>query len=404
MERCGLSVADFNTYVTHLRSPSIGVQVHARLLDMNMGVLETMPGVVGGTLNVDTTQPGNPSRNATVILSDPGHTMNWDSNSPSSAAVDATRQVRLDHVTYVPALGRRVTCPLITGPVRGFSRNGTEVTLTIAGRDGLLLGQAWRTRTYNKGRLVTDVIKDMLGFYGGNVNLAGIPALSNRLPQPLSISKTTVPWTALESLSSSIDRHLYFDGAGHAQLRTHPVHSSLALYEGDQGVNASDILGEATASWQLQSGWYNTVEVMGATPNIHAVAYPPPSHPMHPQNMGGNGAWYVELYQEQNGNIRTTADAQARANRLLAQQLAQQVNVTAISKVFPFMHELDVERLQLKSGAVNYVMETFSIDLAGTGMSHGFNKRMHAVKVPRITHKITGPKPPPHHATKGKKK
>lgn len=403
MERCGLSVADFNTYLTHLRSPSIGVQTRARLLDMSMGVLESMPGVVGGTLNVDTTQPGNPTRSATVILSDPGHTMDWDSNSPSSGAVSMTRQIRLDHVTYVPALGRRVTCPLITGPIRGFHRNGTEVTLDITGRDGLLLGQAWRTRTYAKGRLTTDVIKDMLGFYGGNVNLAGIPNLSHRLPQPLSISKTTVPWTALESLSSSIDRHLYFDGAGHPLLRTHPVGSALALYEGDQGVHKSDILGEATADWTLQSGWYNTVEVTGATPNIHAVAYPPPSHPMHPSNMGGNGAWYVELYQEQNGNIRTTADAQARANRLMAQQMAQQVNVTAVSKVFPFMHELDIERLQLKSGASNYVMEKFSIDLAGAAMSHGFNQRMHTVKVPRITHKIAGPKPPSHHK-KAKKK
>lgn len=404
MDRCGLSVKDFATYVSSRRDPLVTMQAEAQLLDAAANPQETMLGVMGGTVNVDVTQPGTPTRNATVIMLDPHHTMDWDSNSPGAGSASLNRMIRLWDVTYVPALGTRVRCPLITGPVRGFNRTGTSVTINVVGREDLMLGQAWRTKTYHQGMKKTDVIKDMLMFYGGLAasELAGIPDLPYKLPKSLSIGVTTVPWTEVQSLAGSMNRQIFFNGMGLPMLRLHPTRPCLTIYEGDQGVNKSDIVGESQVQWQLQSGWYNTVEVTGAQPNIRAVAYPPPAHPLNPHNLGANGAMIVRLYQEQNGNVRSTAEAQARATQLLTKQLAQQVQVTAISKVFPFLDEQDMVALRLLSGGLDFVMETFSIDLAGTGMSIGFNKRMHTVRAQRVTHKIPGPKTPAHR--KGTKK
>lgn len=404
--RCELSAKDFNTYVASLRAPLITMQAEAQLLDMAYNPVETMPGVTGGTVNVDVTQPSNPTRNATVILNDPGHTMDWDSNSPGSGSSSLNRQIRMWHVSYVPALGKRVRCPMITGPVRGFTRSGASVTINISGRETLMLGEAWRPRTYAHGALKTDVIKDMLRFYGGmsSSQLAGIPTLPYRLPKALNVTTSMVPWTELESLAASMSRQLFFDGMGLPQLRPHPTRPFLTVWDGDQGVQSSDILGESQIQWALQSGWYNAVEVTGAKPNIRAVAYPPPSHPLHPANMGSNGSWSVYPQREQNGNVRTTREAQARANQLMHKQLAQVVQVTAISKCYPFLDERDLIALRRTSGAVDFVLDTFSIDVAGTGMSLGFNRRMHAVKGKRVVTKIAGAKVLPHHKPKGKKK
>lgn len=391
MYRCGLSVKDFNTYLTHLRSPSIGLKVHAHLLSMSGTTLESIGPIIGGQVNVDTTQSGQPTRTATVILSDPGHTMGFDSNSPAGSATSIDRMVRLSHTTYVPALGRRVTCPLITGPIRGFHRNGTEVTLTVVGREDLMLGNAWRTRTYRKGQYKSDVIDDLLEFYGG-VASPGTPHLDARLKANLSLARITVPWTAAETLAESVNRQLFYNGDGQPILRPHPSKPAITLYEGNQGLHASDILGETQITYALGPGWFNAVQVVGATPAIQAFALPSPHSPLHPSRLNGNGAWAVRMTEEQNPQFRSKAEAQARANTLMAQQEAQQVQVTAISKCIPCLEENDYIRIATKSGHVTFRLTTFSIDLAGAGMSLGYKVLFAKRRAPRPV-----PKPKPKH-------
>lgn len=387
MQQLGLSAADFKQYVTHLRSASIGVTIQARLLDLAGGLREQMFGVIGGTINVDTTQAGQPVRSATLILSDPNHSMAWDSDSPGLGAATINNQIRLEHVTYVPALGRRVVCPLMTGPVsadKGFTRSGSQVTLNVDGRETLMLGQAFRTKSYGKGSKRTDALKDILWFYGGSPT-GLIPDLPARLPAPLSIGRTTVPWEAAQQLARGLNRQLYFNAAGQAVLRPIPGHATHIVREGDNGPYFSDVLGEVQVNWGLTSGWYNVVEVIGATANTRAIAYPPTSHMLHPQNMGANGAWNVRLHTETNNTVRTVPEAQARANTLMNEMLMTSAQVTAITKCFPFLEEDDVVRFQLSSGDTNQRLSKMSIDLAGTGMSLGYGHQFHKLATPRVT-------------------
>lgn len=385
MQTLGLSASDFKKYVAHLQSPSMGVTIQARLLDLAGNLRESMHGVVAGTVAIDTTQVGQPVRSATVVLSDPNHTMAWDSDSPGLGAATINNQIRLEHVTYVPALGRQVVCPLMTGPVspdKGFSRSGTQVTVNIDGRETLMLGQALRPRSYTKGARRTDVLKDLLWFYGGSPT-GLIPDLPARLPDPLSVGRTTVPWQVAQQLAKSLNRQLFFDAAGNAVLRPIPSHATYVIREGDNGPYTSDVTGEAQVNWGMPSGWYNTVEVIGASANIRAIAYPPPSNQLHPQNMGANGAWNVRLHQEANATIRTVSEAQARANTLMNDMLISSAQVTAITKCFPFLEEDDVVRFQLSSADTNQRLSKMAVDLAGTGMSLGYLQRFHKLAAPR---------------------
>jgi hypothetical protein len=372
----------------------VGLQARAHLLSMNGAVLESIGPIIGGQVNVDTTQAGQSTRTATVILSDPGHTMGFDSNSPAGSATSIDRMLRLEHTTYVPALRRRVTCPLITGPIRGFSRNGTEVTLTVVGREDLMLGNAWRTRTYRKGQYKTDVLEDLLEFYGG-VASPGIPSLGARLSTHLSLARISVPWTVAESLAESMNRQLFYNGEGLPILRPHPAKPVITLYEGDQGLHASDLLGETQISYALGTGWFNAVQVVGATPAIQAFSLPSPNSPLHPARLNGNGAWAVRMTEEQNPHFRSKAEAQARADTLMDQQEAQQVQVTAVAKCFPCLEENDFIRIATKSGTVTFRLTTFSIDLAGAGMSLGYKVLFAHRRAPRPL-----PKPKPKHHPK----
>lgn len=387
MDRCGLNSSDFAAYVAHLRSPSIGVETHAQLLAMDGTVLESMGQVTGGQLNVDTSDLTRPTRTATLILSDPGHTMSWDSNSPASSAASVDRMIRVQHVTYVPALGYRVRCNLITGPIRGWSRTGTDVTMTINGRDDLMLGQAWRTRTYRKGEYKTTALRDLFQFYGG-VMASGIPSLPARLPSNVSLGRTSVPMATARSIADSLNRHVLFDGTGLPALRPHATTPVLTLWQGDRDGHRSDIIGDTQATYALASGWFNVAQVTGATPKIQAVAYPPLTDALHPKNMNSGGAWTVQLYTETNTKLRSVAEAQARANQLIRQQLLQTAQVTAISKVFPFLEEDDFVRIATQHGNLDMVLSKYSIDFAGTGMSLGWNKRFTSNRIARPSRRL----------------
>ena len=375
----GLSAADQRSLLTAFRF-SHRVKVRVELLDLSSNYLRDISHYVqDGQVTGDTTLL--PNRTANLILLDPRKTLPFEADSPSDTALDQRRMFKIWWEIYVDALSDWVSIPVFTGPVTEMYRDGEQVTVYAQGMEAFALGACWDTLHLNAHMRKTDAIRRIMSERGGNPDMS-IPDLAARLPRARTLVKQAIPWHVAHKIAASMDRRLFFDGAGVLRLERHTSQTRFSF------TGQSHVLSPIQVSYTPTT--VNAVFVTGANPRgpktaITAEAVAPANHLLSPHQLGRNG---VPLFKAQfvtDASLKTRAEAQARADRLLADGLAQSVQVQFDSIPMPLLDLGDMCHVHTDDGDVSFRFSQFVLPLrAGDGggisatgnpMTVGFVKR-----------------------------
>jgi hypothetical protein len=267
MDRLGLNHDDLRTYqralvFTHER------RIHVQVLDLDMNVQRSLtPMVVDGQVTIDTT--ADVSRILTLSFLDPARALAFEPDS-AGPALWRSRLLRVIYSVRVPDLGDWVDCPVFTGPVWDFDRQGALVNVTAHGMERLALGQAWNPKVYQAKSLRTDALKNIMSRYAGD-NCHAIPDLGFKFPHDFHVIKTAQPWKRAKSIAQSMNRHLFYDGHGTLHLRH--------FNDGPVFTFDDELLTQPRFT-RSKDPIINTVEVIGAKPKgkkkrVRAVATAP---------------------------------------------------------------------------------------------------------------------------------
>lgn len=373
MQRMGLTATEFAAYLDTLRS-SHTKSIRVTVLDLDGDVRASItPRVLDGQVVVDT--GGDVTRKLTMSFLDPRHTLNFDSDSPDDGALFADRMLQVEYTVYVPALDRHVSCPVFTGVITSLQRNGGVVDVEAEGKERLALGAAWRPYTVKKGTKKVEAIRSILDERAGET-LFALPTLATRLPKTVSLGRMAQPWKIARRIASSMDRQLFYRGNGVCMLRRYP---GTPLHTFKVG---TDVLGDVAVSYSM-GDFVNVVEVIGGKPKgakkrVRGIAVAPTSHPLSPARLGRNGVPRRLVLRVENDHIRSHAEANRKAKRILEDRLRQTVEVTFDALPMPHLEEGDLVRVQTPDSVVAFRLRQFSIPLTTDGdpvMSVGYLKR-----------------------------
>lgn len=339
-----------------------------------------------GQVDIDAT--ADVTRSASLTFHDPNRALPFDADHPSDTALFLDRMIRVDYDVLVA--GSWVALPVFTGPVTKLDRNGSQVTVECQGKETLLLGAAWRSMTLRRGLARTDAIGQLLT-EGNPVYREGhrsIPDLASRLPKHLSLTRVSVPWVEARKIAHSLNRQLYYDGAGVARLRSWPNRVGFT-FRSDLHVTS-----DPQITVDPSAGLVNAVAVLGVVPkgakqHVKAVAVAPANHPLSPQRIGRYLLPSGDYVQDD--SIKTTREAQDRADQLLADGLRQAVDVSFDSRVVPFLDPGDLCSVRTDELSVTFRLTKASIPLTASGaaMSVGYHRAV-AFRVPRARHHHRG--------------
>jgi hypothetical protein len=358
-------------------------KVEVDVLDLNGKVLSSISSVIlDGQVNVDA--DAEVSRSLTLSFLDPAHALNFDTDSPDDGAVYADRMLRVRYGVHVEKLGRYVWVPVFEGPVTGLSRDGAVVQVEAQGKEALVKGAVWKPLTLKKGMSVVGALRTLMEQRGGETKFNTPSALNAAgkhitLPKTISLVRLSNIWTNAKRLARSINRQLFYNGAGVLVLREWPSAVAFTFTQGDGGA----IISEPSIKYELGE-IVNVVEVNGQPPAgkkgaIHAVAIAPRSHPLNPVRLGRTNAprYLVEVVDD--SDIRSDAGALRVAKRTLEDRLLEAVEVSFDSLPIPHLDPGDKVRLRTDSFSVTFRLRKFSIPLAPSGapaMSVGYLKRL----------------------------
>lgn len=282
--------------------------------------------------------------------------------------------LRVEYGVYVDELTRWVDVPLFTGPITAMSRNGSQVELSCLGKEHLAKSHAWRPLTIKPGRNVASAIRTILRERAGETSFA-FPTVKAKVPKPgVSLGPMSQPWAAAVALAKSIDRELYYDGAGVCRMRRR-TNAVVLTFDG------SSVLNDPSIAYDLSS-IINTVRVLGkrggkGKKSIRAAAVAPRSHVLSPYALGRGGTprHYVEVVD--NDKIKSRARARRIARRTLNSRLREGVTCDFDALPMPHLEPLDAVRLNTPGASVTFTLHRASISLTHSGvMSVGTNKRV----------------------------
>jgi hypothetical protein len=163
-------------------------------------------------------------------LVDPSRSIGWEPDSPSSLPRHLRRMVQVFDVRFVPDYGP-VWCPVFCGPVKpeGMNRDGAEVSIVAVGKEHLAQGSFGKAYSWKKGRLIVEVIGEILNLAGEKSSRIHLPNLPGRLQKDFNVSRTDEPLAKARHLAHQIDCVLFYNGRGHAIIRRKATHSTLTV-------------------------------------------------------------------------------------------------------------------------------------------------------------------------------
>lgn len=357
MQHLGLTGAELKAYHLALRNTQqrrTKISIH----DMSGRVLSTPVGLeLDGQIVVDA--HATPSRVLTLSIVDPRNTLNIDPSIPSPAGMHVNRQIRVQVSIYVDSLERWVTCTPFFGPLRyPVSRTGRVVTVTAHSRDTLGTGNLWTALSRTKGSRKTDAIKALLARYGEHSGAIG--TLKSRLPHHANYGRTAQPWHEAKHIASSMNRQLFYNGAGVAMLRSFSTHPVFDFTD----YATSDI----SANLDPDAPRINAVEVLGAKPKgaksrVRGTAVLSPGNLLSPTSLGLNSGKVYQALSITNPHIRSAAEAKRSAARHLADAQREEIQITFDSKPVYHLDEYDLVRAADRQ----FRLSTFTIPLGSSG-------------------------------------
>lgn len=322
------------------------------LTDLDHQPITTLsPRFVDGEMTVDVTR--DPKRIVTLQLLDPSRTLQFEPDSPSAIPLQFSRMIRIGWSVRVPALNRWVTCPVFTGRVTDFDRDGALVTITAGGKEVMSLGQAGRNDVYPKKAKKTDVITRLLRA-GGETRLS-IPAAVATLPERVTVVTMESRWPKAKQIASSMDRQLFYDARGVAVLRPLPGRASFTFDDRN--------LASAVAVDRDPTGLRNRWIVLGPKPSgkkqrIGVDLRLPPAHSMSPFALGraldpdkpNDREPFFLIEQVENPQIKTRAEAMTKAVRLRDDGLRAITSYSFDALPMPHLEENDLVNVKTDEG------------------------------------------------------
>lgn len=370
MQRLGLSDAELRAYHRTLVTPG-----HRRRIIVDVYTLDgdlrasLTPDFVDGQVMVDATQGAEqPTRILDLSFTDPTRSIHFEPNAPGEAPLHRSRIVQVTDARRVEELGEWVECEVFTGPIWDFDRLGALVTIVGHGLERQGLGQKWTPRTFRKRTKKTDAIRDLL-YDTGERRLGGIPDLGARMPERLTVTRMDSPWPRAVRLAASMDRQLFYPGHGRPILRRIPS-KPVFTFDGRHLVSEITI---DRGDPQGSSGFHNTFVVVGtkskgAKKRPQAVRSLPPGHPLSAQSLARNGEPHRLVKREELRQVKTQAEAAARAERMRDAALRTLVSYSFDSVPIPHLDEEDLVRVRTEDdGSFTVRLRQFSIPLGYEG-------------------------------------
>lgn len=367
MQRLGLSHADLRTFHrgltrTHSR------RIHVGVYDLDGNVLTHLtPDVLDGQVIVDTTQgPDQPTRILDMTFLDPTRSVHFEPDAPGDAPLHRSRVVQVIDARRVPELEDWVECEVFTGVVFDFDREGALCSLVAHGMERQAMGAKWTPVTYQKHTRKTDALKDLLDD-AGEPALGGIPDLSARMPERMTVTRMDPILPRALRLASSMDRQLFWPGHGRPVLRRIPSRPVFTFTE-------AHLLSEVKIDRDIE-GVHNTfvavgAKAKGAKKRPYAVESLPPANPLSSdpeRGIGRNGKKLRLVKREENRQIKTRDEAKARAKRMRDEGSGALVTYSFDSLPIPHLDENDLVRVVTDEGTFRVRMEKWTLPLGFEG-------------------------------------
>ncbi len=336
MQRMGLNAADFRAYLRALENTHER-RIILRILDRSGKHLrEISPMVLDGQVTVDTSQ--KPARSCTMTILDPTRSIGFEADGLADLPLHQQRMIRVGYCIRVPALDQWVNCWIFTGPLDDLKRTGALVELVAYGKESMGLGTAWTPRQFAKGKKKTDIIRSLL--WASGETMLSVPDLATKLPARFTVKKLDTWWDKARQVASSMDRQLYYDGYGRAVMRHRP---GKPVYTFDGALLTDPAIGRPGGDFE------NIWTVIGRKPKgaKHRVAFTltlPKGHDLSPWSLARGGKPFYRGRVEENDQIRSKAEAKAKAVRLRNDGARLQTEFGFDAMPIPCLEEGDLVR------------------------------------------------------------
>lgn len=368
----GLTTAERAAFEATLRT-SYERRIEILILDMEQNTLATITHrLLDGQVVVDA--DADVTRSASLTLLDPNHTLNFDTDSPDDGALFLDRMIRIHYCVHVPALSRWVEVAVFTGPVTSLSRDGAQLQVEAQGKESIARQAVWNPYTQPKGAVVVNVIKDLMKRRAGE-NRFDLPTGTARLSKAVTLPREAIVWDEAKKLASS--RGLWYDGRGWLRMQNPSASPVFSFKAGDGGL----VLTRPQVSFSADD-MKNVVSVTGGVPKgaksaVRAVAHAPSTHPLNHGRLGRNGVprYLVEFVEDD--TLTTAAQAQARADAILAPLLLETVQVQFDAMPVPHLEPHDVVSLRTDEFSTDFRVRQFTIPLvSGSPMPVGYYRKL----------------------------
>lgn len=285
--------------LTHLRQ----VRVMVMYLD-HSAVTRDYHAVIDGQVTIDTFADVITTANLTLL--DPTMSIGWEPDSPNDFP-HLRRMVQIIDSRYVSALGTWVDCPVFTGPVNTFDRDGATVSIGAESKARLAMGNFGANHTWAAKTKVVDVIASMLTTWAGETSARiHLPSISHTIPEKLTVHQTDTIWPHIVRLVHSVGMVCFYDAAGHFRMRGPAASPSLTV---DYQSLCSPVRVDRQAP-DIKNRWI----VLGPKPKAHkqrvAVTLDlPDANPWSAKNLGRNGVPRRLTVELQPGHVKNAAVA-----------------------------------------------------------------------------------------------
>lgn len=350
-------------------------RVVVRVLDLEHNVISSNMAVIDGQLSIDVTR--ETPRVVNLTLLDRTRSIGWGPDTAANVPIHMRRMVQVLDQRAIPGVGWR-SCPVFTGPVADFDRDGAVVSLVCEGKERLALGNFGRSYSWPKGRRVVDVIRAILAITGETESRVHLPASKARIPETLNVTRMDQPWRIVRRLASSLGCVIFYDGRGHVVMRKAPSRSSLKI---DSDALAGPVRFDHEAR-EVRNRW----SVLGAKPKgaksrVGATVDLPASHALSASKLGRNGKPRFLIDEHEDSQIKTTARARIVALLRRDEQMRGTSQVSFECLPFPHVEEYDlVSAVDPLAGAYTARIHQATLPLMGGAMSIGYLKRVALVK------------------------
>ena len=375
-----LNAAQVKTLIQALSDPH-SIRVDLAILTLDEDELSRLtPQILSGQVNVDA--DADVTRSMSVTLLDRNHALHLDSDSPADGALYADRMIQAIYSVLVPGISERVDIEIFTGPIVDLERDGDQINITAHGKEELGMGWIWQPITIAQGARKTDAIRTVMSARTGETNF-DIPDIASRLPQALSLGRAAAAFPRMKKLGQSMDRQLYYNGAGALRLRIvprRPVFTFKADHPTQSNITSRISVNHDFAEVK-NAIWFKGGVPKGQKKPIEVFLAAPPEHPLSPLRLGRTdedgrkvGRYLVE--EHNNDAVRSLTEAKKRTESLLDDLLVEVLGVNFTSVPIAFLDPLDVVRVTSRDFSANVRLRQFALPLAGGHMTVGYIERV----------------------------